>query len=632
MRLRINSIALVGTSREVGFEPGLNVIEGSISTGKTALMRLLAILLGGSYDGINPEVDESVSELAGEILIGERTYSIIRRLVQTDTAPVQIAGDGVAERLPAMKIVSGSTRTYGTWLLEALGLPTLRVPQAPTRPAESAFIPVSISDYVRYCRLRQDEIDVDVLGSSQHFRDIKRRYVFRILYGGYDIEVAQFQEELRRTDSELRQLQQGTVAFERFLEGTALENRAEISRRLTEARGQRAQLDAEREALAAQARASPEANQLREELMQLDRTLAERNQEIEREHGSARQLRELSNELQTQSARLTKAIVAGERFFDFDFIVCPRCGSRVDRSRSEAGHCYLCMQEPPPAPSREDLIGEQDRLSAQIGETEDLIQVHEQATGELMETVQDLASRRERVSNALDRHMTSFISAEAERLEGLARGQVQAQALIEQLEDYLRIFEKLDQTTSRIDELTARRTELEAELERAEQLDTVTASRMERLDAWLLHYVEALEVPVFGRGPRAAIDRNDYEPIINGRKFPQLSAGVRVLVNIGHLLAHHRVALELDLLLPGLLMIDGINKNIGTAEYDAARIDDAWTQLIELSQSLGGELQIVVAANDVPDRARDFVRLTLSAEDRLIPTADLSTPGDQSSG
>lgn len=89
MRLRINSVALVGTSREVAFEPGLNVIEGPISTGKTALMRLLTVLLGGPYDGINPEVDESVSELAGEFLIEERTYSIVRRLVQTDTAPVQ---------------------------------------------------------------------------------------------------------------------------------------------------------------------------------------------------------------------------------------------------------------------------------------------------------------------------------------------------------------------------------------------------------------------------------------------------------------------------------------------------------------------------------------------------------------
>jgi hypothetical protein len=138
------------------------------------------------------------------------------------------------------------------------------------------------------------------------------------------------------------------------------------------------------------------------------------------------------------------------------------------------------------------------------------------------------------------------------------------------------------------------------------------------------YYVEALELPVFGTEPRAAIDRNDYEPIVNGRKFPELSAGVRVLVNIAHLLAHHRAALELGLPLPGLIMIDGINKNIGTAEYDAARVEDAWSQLMDLSNTLGDDLQVIVAANDVPPRLRPFVRLTLSAEDRLIPTADLA--------
>jgi hypothetical protein len=190
------------------------------------------------------------------------------------------------------------------------------------------------------------------------------------------------------------------------------------------------------------------------------------------------------------------------------------------------------------------------------------------------------------------------------------------------------LLARLGETSQRIAELTQLRGELEARLERAEHLDSVTAKRIETLERWFAYYVEALELPVFGGEPRAAIDRNDYQPIVNGRKFPQLSAGVRVLVNIGHLLAHHRAALELDLPLPGLIMIDGINKNIGTAEYDAARIEDAWKQLIELSNTLGDELHVIVAANNVPDRARQCVRLTLSAEDRLIPTADLERSSD----
>jgi len=106
-------------------------------------------------------------------------------------------------------------------------------------------------------------------------------------------------------------------------------------------------------------------------------------------------------------------------------------------------------------------------------------------------------------------------------------------------------------------------------------------------------------------------------------RLPSNRLSPPALASLAHLLAHHRAALELQVPLHGLLMTDGINKNIGTAEYDATRIDNAWTQIIELSEVLGEELQVIVAANDVPDRARRFVRLTLSAEDRLIPMADL---------
>jgi hypothetical protein len=624
VKLQFNSVALVGTSRTVEFTPGLNVLEGPISTGKTSLMRLLAIVLGGGYDSINPEVDQSVSELAAQLVIGERNFAVVRRLVTTDTAPVQIAGDGAALRLPAMR--ADSTRpSYGHWLLDALGLPSLRVPQAPTRPQESAFIPVSINDYLRYCRLRQDEIDVDVLGSSQPFRDIKRRYVFRILYGGYDVEVAQLQDELRRTESELRQLEHGAGAFERFLAGTALENRAAINRELDEARARQAAVAADRRALAEQAQVSPDVIELRTRLAALGELVGDRHAEFENERASAHQLSELRNQLRTQLGRLIQAVVAGARFFDFDFVVCPRCGSAVDQSRGdETGHCYLCLQEPPPARTREDLIAEQDRVGAQILETEELISSHEQRAAALGEEIVHLEAERQGLNADLDHRLATFISAQADRIDALARADVEAAAVIERLEEYSRLFARLDEASRRIDELTLRRGEIEALLERAEQVDAVTDARIATLEGWFAHYVEALELPLFGGQPRAAIDRNDYQPIINGRKFPQLSAGVRVLVNIAHMLAHHRAALELGLPLPGLVMIDGINKNIGTAEYDATRVDAAWTQLIDLSNTLGEDLQLIVAANDVPDRARPFVRLSLTADNRLIPASDLA--------
>ena len=626
MKLRINSLLLAGTSRQIRLRPGLNVILGPISTGKTALTKLFEVLLGGSYTGINPEVDASVSELAGELTIGDANYSVIRPLVQNDTARVQIAANGTALSLPAMRSDVGAPSTYGVWLLERLGLPVLRVPQAPTRPADSAFIPISVSDYLRYCRLRQDDIDVDVLGSSQTFRDIKRRYVFRIFYGGYDAEVARLQDDLRSLQTELSQLQGGRAAFERFLEGTALENRAEIQRGLAEARERLTTIEHERSGLARPERATPEALRIRGEILALNQRLASARADVERESASSRQLAELANELQAQSVRLTKAIVAGERFLDFEFVVCPRCGSGLDRNRARQDHCYLCLQEERTAPTREDLLREQDRINAQIAETEELILAHEQRIRDLEKALLLLDAERAELGHALDRELESFVSDHAEHLEALARERAALVERIRRFDDYVGLFQRFDATLSRVSHLEQRRRELEAALDRAEQLDSVTQSRLERLEWWFAKYVEALEIPSFGSGIRAAIDRNDYQPIVNGQKFPNLSAGVRVLVNIAHLIAHHQVGRELQLPIPGLMVLDGIAKNIGKVGYDAERIEDIWTALIRLPGDFGDELQIIVTANDVPDRVQRYVRLTLAANDRLIPISDLQEP------
>ncbi|MDQ6878388.1 MAG: hypothetical protein M3082_12010 [Candidatus Dormibacteraeota bacterium] len=623
MRLRVDSLALVGTSREVRFKPGLNVVLGPISTGKTSLMKLLEVFLGGGYSRISNEVNQAVTSLAGQITVGEGSYSIVRPLVQTDTARVQIAGDGVAERLPAMRAQPGAPVTYGVWLLDRLGLPVLRVPQAPTRPEDSAFSPLSINDYLLYCRLRQDEIDVDIFGSSLPFRDIKRRYVFRVLYGGYDTEVATLQDELRRVQTELTQLQGGRAAFDRFLQGTALENRAVLDRELEEAQGRLSALRKVRSDVAATAPVTPEAVRLRAEIASADQRVAELGNNLERERRSANQLIELANDLQAQSSRLTRAIVAGERFVDFEFIVCPRCGSSISSGRAQPGHCNLCLQEEPPAPTREELIREQDRVNAQIGETEELIKAHERRAEDLQRSLNALLSHRSELGRLLDRAVASFVSDQAERLELGAREEA---ALVERetrVRDYLVLYRRLDDSDSRITQLEQRRAELEASLERAEHVDALTASRIERLAEWFAHYVDALGVPEFGTGLRAGIDRNDYQPIVNGQKFPQLSAGVRVLVNIAHALAHHRAALELELPLPGLIWIDGVTKNIGTAGYDHERIEDIWTELLQTSDQFGEQLQLIVAANDVPARVKPYVRLELAEDDRLIPEADL---------
>lgn len=626
LRLRIDRLALIGTSREIEFGPGLNVVLGPISTGKSSLMQLMRVFLGGSYTPKRmPEVKATVSDLAGHLTLGDDAFSIRRPLVTTPTASVEIAG-GNDEALSLPTMAGGSTQmSYGDWLVNKLGLPVLRVPSAPTRPDESEPVKVSISDYLRYCRLTQEQIDTDVLGSSNWPTDYKRRVVFRILYGAYDTEVARLQQSLRELGSEIRRLEASEAAADLFLEGTNFENRAAVDQRLAEVEVEREALLADSTGEAEEAADSSHSQELHELVGRLDAALARIKLARGREREAADDLTELRNQLETQSARLTRSIVAGEAFFDFDFQVCPRCGNQVAKDRAEDGHCYLCTQPEAPVQHREDLVREQARISTQIAETEELIAGHVSATLEFDAELERLSCERSTVGQRLDEATASFVSDKAQVANQRAADISRLTATAEHLHEYAGLFERLDQLRQRLASATGERDEIEASLEQAEARDSSLGDHLEALEEQFASFVEGIDVPRFDGEPRAALDRNDYQPIVNGRKIDGLSAGTRVLVNVAYLLANHVVASTRGVPLPGILLVDGMTANIGRADYDAARIENIWAELLKLNAEMADQLQIVVAVNELPEQfdVGDFVRLELSEQDRLVPTNDL---------
>jgi hypothetical protein len=621
VRLRVEHLALVGTTREVDFAPGLNVVLGPITTGKTTLMKLLRFLLGSGLPTLPPEARQNISALAGTLLIGEERMSVVRPLISTGTAKVDVATEaGEALRLPALQPDRTAPTTYGRWLLGRLGLPDLDVAAAPTRPADSTTTRISINDFLAYCRLTQDDIDTAVLGARDAPRSIKRQYVFRILYGLFDARLAALQEELREVETQLRLLRGGAEAFVRFLDDTAWENRAELQLQRDKALARRRDLDREDATAVAEAHHAPLAQGLRADIQRLDAELADARGRRESETRSAAQLRELVAQLETQSNRLTKSIVAGARLYDIDFKVCPRCASPVQDSRADHAHCYLCLQEPQAQVTRDDLVREQERLGAQIDETDALITARQETVKELDAAIVALSNDRERAGRALEEQAQGFVSDQADQIAQRARERAEVEAQIQRCEDYLRLFARLDAARQQKRELEERKAALEADVQQAETVEAASAERIARLNEHFAALVERFGTPRFEGEPRAAIDPRTFLPIINGRTFDQLSSGgLKVLANLAYALAHHLTALDFDLPLPGLLLIDGITKNVGRDEYDQARVDAVFQTLLSIGAEHGERLQIIVAANDVPAAAEDRVALRLSPDDRLIP-------------
>ena len=88
--LRLDEIELVGGSRMVSFQQGLNLVRGDITTGKTTLIRLIHALLGSIPSNLPPETG-AVRAIRGRLLLGAQSWNIYRPMVTTNETPIEVA-------------------------------------------------------------------------------------------------------------------------------------------------------------------------------------------------------------------------------------------------------------------------------------------------------------------------------------------------------------------------------------------------------------------------------------------------------------------------------------------------------------------------------------------------------------
>jgi len=618
MKLHINKISLIGANREFSLNLNLNIVTGSIFTGKTTLMRCIRGLLGSSLNNFSREAKAHITNLAGEILIGNDVYEVIRPFVTTNYATVSIGGENEAERLPALRGKSDE-KTYGDWLLEKFGLPDLKVPNAPTRDDSDASS-LSVNDYLMYCYLRQDEIDTSVFGHTDNFKNNKRKFVFEVIYGKYDVEVAQLQIQRREMVRELRRLQNYAKTVDEFLSGTPFENRAAIVHNLNNITRELETAFLDSEALAQEMRSRTNTDDLRSNLLAKQQQLDILRQKLQYEQYSQEQKQSLVAQLQTQSSRLTKSIVAGHYLLDFDFLVCPRCGSTIQPSRSEPEICYLCLQQTEPQVTQDDLIKEQDRLERQISETIELVNTHRIAITDIGQSISQLEIQRQALSSEIDHRTRRYVSEQAEQIAQLEQHRTQLQERKQRLEEYLELYSRQDKAASDIEQLNSHLEELDVAIDLANSQISEFETYLAFLDKTFQGILREIKVPSFADPGLSIIDRQTYLPIFEGRRFDELqSPGQIVMVNIAHALAHHLTCLHFNLKLPNILLIDGLSGNFGREGLDLERIKAIYKCIIRISEEHQDRLQIFVSDNSVPEEARAYIFAEFSDENKLIP-------------
>ena len=559
MKTQVQAIGLDGGGRVVNFGPGLNIVTGPIASGKTTLVKYIRFLLGGSLGQLPKEARASVTTVSGSVDLHGASFSVVRPAVTTASARVEIAGEERTWRLPASSSPDGDT--YVNWLLEQLGLPRLDVPSAPTRP-ESDPTPVSINDYFLYCYLAQNELGFSVFGHRDTFKNIKRKYVFDITYGFYDLQAAQLQDRLRDVYSQLRELQARQRLFQNFFDDTPLESRARIEHELREVADELKQIEADSKDIASVPRGVPGTSELQSEVLQLERQSAELRAAIDAERRSLHNLSELAGQLESQSSKLTRSIVSHKHLMDIQFVVCPRCGTDLPPERATGNICELCLQEPLLAFSRDALIDEQGAIEQQLTEIQELARQRGDRATDLGRELEGLDADLTQKRMELEFQTRSYVSEQATRIASTAARRARLAARAAQLQEYLDVLSKMDDAQRMAAKLAVEKDGLEQELASATAKSNEGQTRVEHLKMRFNDILEELRPPRFGEEELSDIDPNTYLPEYHGRAFVELSSpGLATLVNLAHALAHHLTAIELDLRLPDILVIDGLSEH-----------------------------------------------------------------------
>lgn len=633
--LRVHRLDLVGGRRTIDFVAEFSVVRGSITTGKTTIVRLLRALLGRVPSHLPPETGV-VRSVRGRVSFGSELWEIDRPLVTTKTAIVSLSrreavdadDDGNGElivdalRLPAERSTAAEPVTYMEWLLDQLGIPSVAVPRART-DVTSESSPVTINDWLLYCIVRDDEIDTMVFGHKDTFTDRKRRAVFELNYGIYDAEIADLQAQLRSVELRLQDLDHSNEAVRAFLKDTPFSSLDDIDEQASQAQVMIAEINTQSASAAAEGLEESQSQLLRREVADLENRLASA---MTAEKAAVRNLTELEDlyqTLSTQSERLTRAIVADEWLVDFDFVVCPRCGTRIEASRSDDVHCYLCLQEPHQTGSHDALVVEQERIASQIVETKSLIDLREEELDSLRAERVRYSQRVSAANAELDQRTAEFVSQWAERLVTAASRRASLEVRLQQLGDYRQLLVRYSDLEGQRRALEEERSDLVDALAQHDHLGERSEQLIQALEARFLDYLRRLHVSLSDLPLTAAINRTTYLPEVTGRPFGELSSqGLTVLVNVAHALAHHTVSLDNELPLPSLLVLDGLSNNVGHEGFDLERRDDTYRLLMEEVERYGGRLQVIALDNDVPDFAEQAIAITLSPDDRLVRTAD----------
>lgn len=233
----IHRLILVGHRKNyvIPFYPGVNIIYGDSATGKSSILELISYLLGGSNFLYEEEIESSVKYAALEVNLGASLYTIKRdifdtsRLIEVYKSNFDNIDQFFPKKFSPKYSINSPDGFYLDFLMQELGLPSIRIRQAPTQ-ADSTMVRLSFRDIFKFCHLDQDTIgSKNILDAANPIVSLKNKETFKYFFNLLDTNISDLVEEISDKTSFKNRLSEKYELVSEFLRETEFESSFSIS-------------------------------------------------------------------------------------------------------------------------------------------------------------------------------------------------------------------------------------------------------------------------------------------------------------------------------------------------------------------------------------------------------------------
>lgn len=603
----------------VQFNTGINVIYGDADTGKSSILRFIYYLLGGKQIKIDEEISSSVKYAVLELAINDRDYCISRDIFNAsrdiDVYFCEYAkiGNSFPEKYKS-SVSRGDekNKSLSEFLLEALGFPSVRLKQAPTKDStETARL--SFLDLFKFMYLDQDDVGSShMLNIGNYVLETKNREVFKYIFNVLDSGISDTEIDIASKTQEKTQLSSQYSAISDFLSLAEFKSSEDLDKEITNIDNIRIEIQDRLLELNKRMTSDSELyDSFKDVLNTINLKIQQQEEVKDKALRNIERFGRLLNDYQNDIGKIESGLSARE-FIGRDIqeqTICPICETITD---------VRGISEKFDTPSDERLKNELASIKRRSKDLVQLISDNRQDLESASSFLAELHMERNKARLMMDEGLENSISPYLAERDVIIKELAQSDERREKAVHSLRVRNKQAAIADQIGHLEGAIEKLKIRLEElrkdAPSLDGV----LRDLGVDLNSFIQAIKIKNhYGVG----IDEKTFLPKVRDIEYRKInSGGLRTIVSIGYFASILAQKLRKETNIPGLLMIDTVGKFIGKTPEDAEiNLDESQSEsdgaadpekyrnlfnaLVALSEEFdhqGKLCQIILVDNDMP--------------------------------